>query len=124
LYVAGWAHYRAGQFEQAITRLTESNADHWPGRGIGQPVLAMAYHRAGCGDEAREALAAAEKMIDEWTNEISQSPVGTMPPIPWFDWIECLVLFREAKILITGFAPPDDPRLRAIEEQALATIRE
>jgi len=54
--------------------------------------------------------------------EVARGPVGSMP-IPWFDWIECLVLFREAKILITGFAPPDDPRLREVEARAIGAIR-
>ena len=48
---------------------------------------------------------------------MADRPVGALP-LPWFDWIECVVLFREANILITGFAPPDDPRLRSIEQRA------
>ncbi len=124
LYVAGWVHFRAGNLDRSIERLRASHDDDpgWPGRGISYPVLAMAYHRAGRGDEAREALAEAEKLIDGWMAEVARGPVGSMP-IPWFDWIECLVLFREAKILITGFAPPDDPRLREVEARAIGAIR-
>jgi hypothetical protein len=84
----------------------------------------MAYHRASRGDDAREALAAAGKLIDQWTEEIASSPVGGRLPIPWFDWIEYLLLYREATILITGSPPADDPRLRAIEQRALASIHE
>jgi hypothetical protein len=124
LHVAGWAHHRAGQYESAIERLGESITEPWPGRGVSLPVLAMAYHRAGRGDDAREALAAAEKLIDQWTEQIASSPVGGRLPIPWFDWIECLVTYREAKILITGFAPADDPRLRAAQERSLSAIRD
>jgi hypothetical protein len=123
LYLAGWANYRAGDFKRAIEQLTESNDHPWPGRGIADVVLAMAYHRAGRGDEARAALARAETTIDQWTEVFAQGPIGRMP-IPWFDWIECLVLYREAKILITGSAPPDDTRLRAAEQRSLAAIRE
>ena len=49
LYVAGWAHLRAGNLEKAIQRLEESNREenHWFGRGIGYPLLAIAYHELG-----------------------------------------------------------------------------
>jgi hypothetical protein len=123
LYVAGLAQYRAGHFDEAIDRLRESIADEWPGRPISYPALAMAYHRAGRGNEARDALGSAEQAIEHWTERIVQSPVGAMSPIPWFDWLECLVVYREAKILITGYAATDDPRLRAAEERALAVIQ-
>jgi hypothetical protein len=124
LYVVGWAQYRAGQLERAIELLARSNTEdpRWPGRGISFPVLAMAYQRAGRGPEARGALVAADNLIHEWLEEISQEPVGTMP-IPWFDWVEFLALYREAHTLITGFRPPDDPRLRMIDERALNVLR-
>jgi hypothetical protein len=119
LYVAGWAHFRAGQFDDAISLLEQACAEDagWRFRGVVYPVLAMAYQRSGQGDAARETLAAAERSINQWTLEMSNCPLG-VTPLPWFDWIECLVLFREASIVITGFAPPDDPRLRVIEQRA------
>ncbi len=71
----------------------------------------------------RETLAAAEQSINQWTQEMLDRPVGVMP-LPWFDWIECLVLFREASIVITGYAPPDDPRLRIIEQRAQNALQD
>jgi len=123
LYVAGLAHYRAGQYEQAAERLGESAAmdPNWGARAINYPALAMAYHRLGKADEARDALALAQKAIDGWTDAMVQGPVGTMP-IPWFDWLECRHFYREAKQLLTGSPPPDDPRLRVIRERAMAAL--
>ncbi len=121
-YIAGLAHYRAEQFDEAVARLCRAAEDqHWRERSIAYPALAMAYHRSGQGDKAKESLASAEKAIDQWTEEMLNSPVGRMP-ILWFDWIECLLLYREASVLLTGFTPPDDPRLREIEERSLAAI--
>src|SRR5262249_25106125 len=123
LYVAGLAHYRAGQYDQAVERLDESAAidPNWVSRAINYPALAMAYHRLGKAGEARQALASAEKAIDGWTEAMVQGPVGTMP-IPWYDWLECRHYYREAKQLISGSPPPEDPRLRVIQERALAAL--
>src|SRR5262245_10702447 len=43
-------------------------------------------------------------------------------PIPWFDWLECLMFYREARLLLTGSAPAEDPRLRTVRERALAAL--
>ena len=107
LYVEGLAHYRAGQYERAVERLREAwNLDpNWPAQAITYPALAMAYHRLGKTDEARQALASAEKAIEGWTEAIVQGPVGAMP-IPCLDWLECEHFYREAKQLLTHSTPP------------------
>jgi serine/threonine protein kinase/tetratricopeptide (TPR) repeat protein len=120
VYLQGLAHYRAGQYEQAVERLNEAFASNWPVRSITYPPLAMAYHRLGKADEAHQALAAAKKAIDGWTEEMLKDP-GRMP-IPWFDWLECQHLYREAKIVLTGSPPAQDPRIKTIRERALAAI--
>lgn len=50
-YVLGWAKYRAGQHDAAIEHLSKAASSGWPGQGIEQPLLAMAYHQAGHADE-------------------------------------------------------------------------
>lgn len=121
-YVAGLAHYRAGQYEQAVLRLTEAMEDYrWSARPIVYPVLAMALHRVGKAEKARDALVTSAKEIDQWTTEMQEGPTGSMP-IPWFDWIECQLLHREASILLAGFAPADDQRLRKLEQRALDVL--
>jgi tetratricopeptide (TPR) repeat protein len=122
LYTTGVALYRAERYGEAIAKLRDATEDdHWPHSAIALPALAMAYHRNGDADEARQTLAKAEQEIDSLIGAIEQGPIGSMP-IPWFDWIECLLLHREASILLTGFAPADDPRLREVRQRALGRI--
>jgi eukaryotic-like serine/threonine-protein kinase len=123
LYIEGLAQYRAGRYEQAVECLHQSQTldKNWGARAISYPAQAMAYHRLGKVNEARAALASAEKAIAGWTEAMFQGPVGTMP-ISWFDWLECCHFYQEAKQLITGSPPPDDPRLRVIRERALAAL--
>ena len=122
-YTAGIALYRAGRYEEAIRRLEEAlSDDRWRANAIVYPALAMAYQRTGKAEEARKAFEASRQQIDEWTSAIQRGPVGRMP-IPWFDWIECLILHREASLLLTGFAPADDPRLRQVQQNALRLIQ-
>jgi serine/threonine protein kinase/Flp pilus assembly protein TadD len=125
LYVTGLAHYRAGKYDTSLQRLREAQTVEpgWPLPVVIYPVLAMAHHRAGQADQARQALASAEKAIDQWTVRMLQGGVGTAP-FPWFDWIECLLLYREARVLITGSAPPGDPRLDTMERHALEAINQ
>lgn len=122
LYVAGWAHYRAEDFELAVERLKQSNDSHWPGRGISYPLLALSYHRTGKGEEARQAFVQATEHVERWTVQMESQSIGQPPPIPWFDLIEFLAHYREASIIVTGFTPPDDPRLRKMKSRALNAI--
>ena len=173
LYVTGWAHLNAQQYDQAIDRLNES-LEPWrsgPGgsgplgdgflprppsgddsgdrpandrsargrpqgggpaghggpageRGyqIAYPLLAMAYQRNGQGDEALAALTKAQQFIDQQIASVDPESLGWMPA-PWFDLIECLVLYRQAHVLVKGSVPPDDPRLRTIQRQVLEGLQ-
>lgn len=125
-YIAGLAHYRAGHWSQAVQRLQESQAvdPFWANAGgaIHLPVLAMAQFRLDQVEEARRSLQASWSELDDWTERMIREPVGTTP-VPWFDWIECLLLYREATELVTGSPPPDDPRLRQLEERALEALK-
>ncbi len=134
LYVLGIAHYRAGQHEQAVQRLTESltGGPEWPGRPMSYPALAMAQHRLGRTTEARQALDAAAKAIDAWTQQVYESsPIGSSLhqgavvewPIAWWDWLECQVYYREAAELLG--APPlsEDPRLHVLRARAFVSLR-
>jgi eukaryotic-like serine/threonine-protein kinase len=122
-YVAGLAHYRAGNACRAVERLREAVGfdPGWPTRAVAEPVLAMAYFRQGRVEEARIALQQTENTLDQWTNQFATSAVG-QAPVPWFDFLECLLLYREAFTLITGLEPPEDPRLAELEQRALGQL--
>jgi hypothetical protein len=122
-YVVAWANFRAGKYPRAIELLERSETDHsnWPGRGITDPLLAMAYFRSARIEDANEALDASRRQLDQWVNELTQQPPGHLP-VPWFDWIEFLALYHESTVLITGHTPPEHLGLQARRGLALAAI--
>jgi serine/threonine protein kinase/Flp pilus assembly protein TadD len=136
LYALGLAHYRAGQHEQAVRRLRESLAAdqmEWSVRNLSYAGLAMAHHRLGQTAEARDALKAAARALDHWTEEMYRHPGDThwvfhlgataYWPVMWWDWLEGHLYYREAKLLIDGSAPPDDPRVHVLRARAFAGLR-
>ena len=42
--------------------------------------------------------------------------------ICWWEWLECQLYYREAKVLIDGSPPPDDPRLHVLRARAFAGL--
>lgn len=123
-YIAGWAHLRAGEYDRAISRLNQSDHDdpNWPGRGISDPLLAMAYFESGQSAKAISALERSTASLDRWLDDSIQMRKGT-PPMPWFDWIEFLIHHREATQLITGDDSVADPRFAQQKSLAEAAIK-
>jgi serine/threonine protein kinase len=85
--------------------------------------LAMALFRQGKKAEANDALAQAQAAKEEWIQAMQKGAVGAMP-IGWEDWLEFLVLHREAIALIKDSSAESDSRLTAIYERALAAVTE
>jgi serine/threonine protein kinase/Flp pilus assembly protein TadD len=80
--VLGGALYRAGSYEAAIPRLEEGQARAWD-----HLFLAMAHHRLGHADKAREYLQKASSQV-------------TTDAYPWPENVEAECLLREARELI------------------------
>jgi hypothetical protein len=64
----------------------------------------------------------AQEVLDGWATAMLQGDVGTMP-VPWFDYIEFLLLHREASELVTGKPFKPDPRWITIQDRAWAATR-
>lgn len=123
LYVAGWAHLKAGHNERAVERLQESNDANWFGRGIAYPLISVAHHRLGNGDEALRAFEQSQAFLDRQLDECVSQSKGA-PSIPWVDWIEFLMHHREASVVVKGHTPATDGRVQQIEGFAEAAIAE
>jgi tetratricopeptide (TPR) repeat protein len=121
LYVAGWAHLRAGDYERALQRLEESNGANWFGRGIAYPLIAIAQHKMGHAEEALRSFEQSQAFLDRLLDDSVNRSSGS-PSIPWIDWIEFLLNHREASIVVKGHTPAIDPRLRQMEGFAEAAI--
>lgn len=120
LYTAGWAHYRAGDFDRAIKRLQEALDADWPGSPICYPILALAHDQLDHEVKAVEYFQRSKVLRDRLLNEAIES--NTPAPIPWFDWIEFLYHHRQANDRLGGSAPIDDERLQELKERALSSI--
>lgn len=124
LYMAGWAHLRAGHYDQAIERLQQSLSDDvtWGGLGISYPLLATAYAKVGRDEDAIRTMEKSQAVLDAWLDE-SLDKLQGVPPIPWFDWIEFIVNHRQAMKLVRGQRAPVEPRFAEQQDAAMAAIQ-
>ena len=119
LQTVGAANYRAGQFEDAASRLNEgiqgqqklsastkspkpvANPKTAEGNAFDWLFLAMAHHRMGHLDEAKAFHDKATRWLAASTRD---KPVDETfgPRILWQNWLELQVLSREAEALLDG----------------------
>jgi tetratricopeptide (TPR) repeat protein len=92
----------------------------------------MAHYRLGQVADARKALEASARVLDHWTEEryrggdrhwVVHLGAAAYWPVPWWDWLEGRLYYREAKLLIDGAPPPDDPRLHVLRARGFAGLR-
>ncbi len=106
----GVGRYRHGEFQLAIKSLQKSNALDWDPIAKSQNwlVLAMAHHRLGHADEARQCLETARKLIDEAKPKKPDAPVDIDPA----DWIPIQVLLRKRKVCLANQIPKAEQNWR------------
>ncbi|HKB37214.1 MAG TPA: tetratricopeptide repeat protein, partial [Gemmataceae bacterium] len=96
LHTLGLAHSRAGQGQEAVRRLEESDGASWGDASVvNWLALVLTHHRLGHGDEAR-------RWLEKATGWLDKAPPGSLPAS---DWLEAHVLVREAKARLTGPVP-------------------
>ena len=108
LHVLSLAHYRNGQFDQAIEHANESNAGSWRGgaTALNWLVLAMAHHRLGDVEQARTSLEQARLLVGP---AIPEQPLKVKwPNLAPPDVLEFELLRREAEDQIDPM-PPENP---------------
>src|SRR5262249_7327501 len=81
--------YRAGQYKDAVAELNEAiKLNNKGGTAADFLFLAMAHHRLGQADEARQWLDRAKQELEK------------NPPAIWSDKVESQLFLREAEMLI------------------------
>jgi tetratricopeptide (TPR) repeat protein len=129
----GAAEYRAGEFPaavesltQALVRFKEFRNPQWPGPFIGPPeqaqahlFLSMAHHRLGHAEEARRALAEADRILAEVPDK--PDPLTLQKGWRWRERIPAEVLRREAGQLLGVPASPDTAPVQGVPGAEPAT---
>jgi hypothetical protein len=104
LVAAGSARYRAGDFEEAVKRLTLAGTSIPEGNGSQVWFfLAMAHHCLGHADQARQELSRAV-WWQEWKLRESAEDLSVLP---WYLRVEMQLLRREAEALIQAKPAPE-----------------
>jgi serine/threonine protein kinase/tetratricopeptide (TPR) repeat protein len=102
LHTRALAHYRAGQFGEAVRRAQQSLRDDpaWGGHVVDWLLLAMAHQRQGHTAEARHWLDKAGQWIDQAGKGPPKEARFALPLPSWSDRLEAQILRREAERLI------------------------
>jgi serine/threonine protein kinase/Flp pilus assembly protein TadD len=116
------AHYRAGRFDLALQafqkggKLEPNRSNSWS-----HAIGALIHKQLGNGDEARQALQQARAVVDGTLDSLVKGKVGELPSF-WGDILADRALYAEARALIEGSPPLEDPRWRVIRARGLAAI--
>ncbi|HEX5105722.1 MAG TPA: tetratricopeptide repeat protein, partial [Pirellulaceae bacterium] len=109
LHTLGLAHYRAGQFEEAVRRFHEAIDANpgWTGQVVNWLGLALAYHCQGQTDEARRWYDKALEWIDRVAPNGNRDSLTPPPGVHDHEWLASRLLRREAELLMKVSMPID-----------------
>ena len=98
LHALGLAHYRAGQFVEAIQRLEESNIGDWAVEGKMQNrlVLAMSHHRLRHTAQLRALL----DEVERWWESVEAAKTDGAVAFASTDWLSLQLLRSEAEAVV------------------------
>src|SRR5262249_32983909 len=120
-FVLAYGLYRGGRHEEALKRLQEVQGLNRNSQ-VHLPLLAMVLHRLGRAPEAKQVLDVARRVNESWTESTFRATVGSLR-VNWKFWMAYQVSYREARGLIEGGTPREDPRWRAIRARSLAALK-
>ena len=121
-FVTGWAQLRAGRWEKSIQHLELSVRDRQrPESSPAHSLLAIAYYQSGRQQMAFDSLQRANEAIDQKMNQLKPAPE---PFAPGFEFVEMLLVHREATELLTGKRPRIDARFIAVQQDARAWLND
>jgi tetratricopeptide (TPR) repeat protein len=118
LHICALAHYRAGQYDQAIQRVRESQTVGAPamapgggasaawGGPLNSLLLALCYQALNQPEDVYGELHLVEAWLDKFNKETGPAGAKLAPlSLPLSDWLEYLVLKRDAERVFGAGAP-------------------
>ena len=107
LLARGLAEYRDENFSEAVNwlqRAERAQSNNVYCDSLILLCLAMSHHRSGEGDDAREKLDSAVRLMDEQLPRLDAGALDTA----WHDWLICQIVRREAEALVRGPAKSEE----------------
>jgi tetratricopeptide (TPR) repeat protein len=123
IWAAGLAYYRAGDYQSALGAFQHGQKlGNW-NPPIVLSCLALTQHKLNHGEAARQTLRQAEKALDEWITALMAAEPGRLQVSGhWVELVAAPHLLAEAKELLDGVRPSDDPRWWVIRGRSLAAV--
>ena len=113
-YVAAWANLRAGDNRKSLD-YSDSTSQAWgPSIDMTHALRAIALHRLGRIDEALEELKLTDNALERIIGETVES---TENHRHWIDFVEMVLLHREATRVVTGKQIGVDPRIEDAQQR-------
>jgi tetratricopeptide (TPR) repeat protein len=113
-WIPAVARGRLGPGQVGLAQLVALDEPVWT-----WPVVALAEHRLGHADAAREALRQADFVADRVTRDAAADPAMRLVKPSWPDWVYFRLLRREAHQTIEGKPLPDSPYDRLFRGRVL-----
>ena len=118
-YVAAWANLRAGNDQRVLELLASEFQSHGPSSDMTHSLRAIALNRLGKDDKASDELNRASNALDRLIRESVES---TNDQRPWIDFVEMVLLHREATLAVTGKEIGLDPRIKEAQWKMRETL--
>ena len=122
-YLVALAYHRAGEFQKALDLLDKAELDRgWAGLDLIHNVRALALYESGEIELANQNLERSDQSISRWIEFQMKANEPTSISIPWFDFVEAIVLNQEATQRITGKMKSIPDLLADSKEHAIELI--